>query len=583
MFVPPFRDPLNPNLDPAIIAGIGLIGGRAMFDLTRAGLTGISTGVTYDMWWNGGNRNVPVRHNIIGLLTEAASVDIASPLFLRRSELASPLGRPEYGPSNQFPAPWPGGWWRLRDINDYQFQFGKSLIGTLSREPATWLRNASEAASRALARGRGEGVRSWLIPSDNRDLDAVARLVDVLLRSGVEIERVTSEVMADGRRYPAGSLLIRRDQPYGAHVKDLFEIQDYPEGAPPYDVSGWTLPMLLGVRRVEVFSEIETSSEAVGSARDGVEGFSGDPRVTTSDQFSIADSGAWTRLTKRAAAGKTTYLTTEGSNAGIFVADYAESDHEDEGAQSVRVVRRLPRIGIYSPWSGNMDEGWMRFVFDRSEIPFVSVKNEQLRAGHLGDFLDVSVVAGVCQRQLDFGRPEGSVPAEFVGGLNPEGTVAIEEFVRGGGKLVTVGNSSQWAIDVFGLPLVDVTREAKGRAFSCPGSVVRCVPAKPDDTMLVGLPPSVPVFFSRSSAWRTDGAGKGRDDGIELRMTPLLNYGRAPVLLSGWIKQPDTIAGRHAWVQARYGRGKIQLFAFRPQYRGWSQAAFSLLFRSIYL
>ncbi len=70
-FVPPFRDPLNPNLDPAVISGIDAIGSRALLDLTRAGLSGVSTGVSYDMWWNGGNRNVPVRHNIIGLLTEA--------------------------------------------------------------------------------------------------------------------------------------------------------------------------------------------------------------------------------------------------------------------------------------------------------------------------------------------------------------------------------------------------------------------------------------------------------------------------------------------------------------------------------
>ncbi|MDF1801125.1 MAG: M14 family zinc carboxypeptidase, partial [Planctomycetota bacterium] len=64
-FVPPFRDPLNPNLDPGVITGIDALGSRALWDLTRAGLTGISTGVSYDMWWNGGNRNVPVRHNII--------------------------------------------------------------------------------------------------------------------------------------------------------------------------------------------------------------------------------------------------------------------------------------------------------------------------------------------------------------------------------------------------------------------------------------------------------------------------------------------------------------------------------------
>ena len=104
-FVPPFRDPLNPNLDPGIISGIGQLGTRAMFDMTREGFTGVSSGVTYDMWWNGGNRNVPVRHNIIGLLTEAASVNLASPVFLPRSQLSAPRGVDQYAPSNRFPNP----------------------------------------------------------------------------------------------------------------------------------------------------------------------------------------------------------------------------------------------------------------------------------------------------------------------------------------------------------------------------------------------------------------------------------------------------------------------------------------------
>ena len=579
LFVPPFRDPLNPNLDPAIIAGIGVIGGRAMFDLTRAGLSGISTGVTYDMWWNGGNRNVPVRHNIVGLLTEAASVDIATPIFLKRNELSSPVGQAHYGPSNQFPSPWPGGWWRLKDINEYQFQFGKSLIGTLSREPQTWLQSASEAALRAIDKGRRDGVKGWLIPSDNRDPDAVRRLVDVLIRSGVEIERIESEVLADGRRYPAGSLLIWRDQPYGAHVKDLFEIQRYPEGAPPYDVSGWTLPMLLGVRRVEVMERPTIETRRMETAREAVRGFAGDRRPETEDQFSIWSSSAWTRLTRRASKDAASYLILEGANSGVFVSELGDAKEA-----RVKAIRSLPRVGIYSPWSGSMDEGWMRYAFDSAEIPFVSVKNEQIRAGRLADFIDVLVVSSLSARSLNDGRTFGSVPEEFTGGLAPEGAVAVEEFVRAGGKLVTVGSSSQWAIELFGLPVKDVTREATNRGFSCPGSVVRCAPSLGQKSLTLGLPPSLAVFFSRSSAWRIDSGGlrKGSDP-VKKNVEAVLNYSRTPVLLSGWMKQPEVIAGRHAWLKANYGEGTIHLFGFRPQYRGWSQAATSLLFRSIFL
>ena len=148
LFVPPYRDPLNPNLDPGVISGIDALGSRALWDLTRTGFTGVSTGVSYDMWWNGGNRNVPVRHNIIGLLTEAASVNIASPIFLEHGSLRAPGDLDGYAPSNRFPDPWPGGWWRLSDIIRYERAFGESLIGSLSRDREALLDNALAAAER---------------------------------------------------------------------------------------------------------------------------------------------------------------------------------------------------------------------------------------------------------------------------------------------------------------------------------------------------------------------------------------------------------------------------------------------------
>ena len=171
MFVPPFRDPLNPNLDPVVMAGIGSIGARALLDLTREGFTGISTGVSYDMWWNGGNRNVPVRHNIIGLLTEAASANLASPVWLPRSRLRGPSGLDGYRPSNQFPSPWPGGWWRIRDIIDYEMGFGRSLLRSVSaRAEDVWLKSAMDVAERVIAKGAEGSPRAWLIPSDNPDI-----------------------------------------------------------------------------------------------------------------------------------------------------------------------------------------------------------------------------------------------------------------------------------------------------------------------------------------------------------------------------------------------------------------------------
>ena len=572
LFVPPFRDPLNPNLDPSIITGIDILGTRALFDLTRAGFTGVSSGVSYDMWWNGGNRNVPVRHNIIGLLTEAASAKLASPIFLEKSKLSAPGDLDHYAPSNRFPNPWPGGWWRIRDIIDYELAFADSLLASAARERELWLSNALEASKRALKEGAEEPPLAWVLPSTNRDPFAVERLTDTLIRGGVEVHVAEAEVSADGRSWPAGSIVILREQPYGAHVKDLFEVQRYPEGKAPYDVAGWTLPILLGVHRVELMTLPEGELREVATAADAVAGFAGDPRATEG-AIASADSGAWSEILRldKEAAGRS--FVTSGERAGLVVSDARD------GEESV-TLSSGSRVGVYSPWRGSMDEGWMRYVLDTFGVEYRSVKNEMLRAGSIDDFLDVLVIPSISGGQLDDGRSPGSVAPRYTLGLDPEGAVAVEEFVREGGTLITVGSSSQWAIDLFELPLVDVTRGDDAGEFSCPGSLLRTIPE--ESPITAGLPSSIGVFFSRSSAWRAMTAGEREEARRgEAELSTLLSYAPSRLLLSGYCKEPETIEGRAAWVQASHGEGEVHLFGFRPQYRGWSQATFPLLFRAI--
>lgn len=582
-FVPPFKDPLNPNLDPAIITAIDALGSRALMDMTRKGLSGISTGVTYDMWWNGGNRNVPVRHNIIGLLTEASSINIGTPIWRPLDALSQPRGLSSYSPSHRFPWPWPGGWWRLRDIIDYELAFGESLLGSLSREPQHWMRNAAETAQRNIERVRQQGTLAWLIPSDNADVGAARRLADLLLASGVEMEVASTPVRADGRTYPTGSLVIRTNQPYATHVKDLFEIQRYPDGDPPYDVAGWTLPLLFGLRRVEVRHELTVETIPVENAAQAVAAFYADmgiPEEISDPIWDPRDGGTWARVFERLKGGlPVSYIgpfestdTEDYWMIGKFVPAPADSLDWANWPQDLK----LPRIGLYAPWSGLMDEGWMRWVLDTWGVPYVRVRNEMLRSGSLQDFLDVLILPSLSDRQLDAGRLPGSVPEPFAGGLDPEGAIAVEEFVRAGGNLIAIDRAGEWAVDLFQLPLINSVAQAED--FYCPGSVVRTLPERAELT--VGLPASLPVFFSHSRAWSL------REDVVEQEgweIQTLLRYAPTRTLLSGYIREPEAIAGHPAWLQVNYQAGHIHLFGFRPQYRGWSQAAFATLFRAILL
>ena len=177
------------------------------------------------------------------------------------------------------------------------------------------------------------------------------------------------------------------------------------------------------------------------------------------------------------------------------------------------------------------------------------------------------------------------MPEEFARGLLPEGAVAIEEFVRAGGTLLAIEGAAAWAVELFDLPLVDVTRGAEAGEFSCPGSILRAVPqTSPAAARYTqGLPDTLAVFFERSSAWRpaTREERAGRPDRPE--PLTLLAFPSSPILLSGWIREEQRIAGRAAWVRAAHGAGAVHLYAFSPHYRSWTQQTFALLLRALLL
>src|SRR6266498_2619300 len=128
LFVPPFQDPVNPNLDPAIVAGINLVGAQMAAALYDAGMTGIAHQQTYDLWWHGGFRSTPTRHNMIGILTEAASTRLGSPITLPLDSVRQP------GRGVNYAAPWPGGTWHLGDIVRYELITSEALVRLAARD-----------------------------------------------------------------------------------------------------------------------------------------------------------------------------------------------------------------------------------------------------------------------------------------------------------------------------------------------------------------------------------------------------------------------------------------------------------------
>jgi hypothetical protein len=268
LFVPPFTDPWEPNVDPALTAAVTALGTHVASRLTTAGRTGIVTGALFDAWTPA--RAYPHTHGGVRILSETASARLASPIEVKAQELR---GRgSEYDPrtpSANFPAPWPGGRWRLADVVETQLQASLAILDHAAHNREHWLRTALAVNRRAVAR---RDPFAFVIPAEQRDPSAARRLVTVLQTGEVEIERARAPFEAGGRRHPTGTLVVRLQQPASGFAKTLLEPQRYPERReyaggpprPPYDVTAHTLPLLLGVEVEAVAAPFEAELEPAG-------------------------------------------------------------------------------------------------------------------------------------------------------------------------------------------------------------------------------------------------------------------------------------------------------------------------------
>ncbi|HSN68022.1 MAG TPA: M14 metallopeptidase family protein, partial [Thermoanaerobaculia bacterium] len=243
MFIPPFADPVDPDVDPLIWREINLIGSTMALRLEQERKAGVIYGYSFDAYWLGGTRNTGWWKNVTGLLLETASARLASPIELDPSELrGGAKGLSEYQAQVNHPNPWKGGVWRMRDIMDYERIASDALheVAADRREDFLWNIARRAQASIALAKPR----EAFLIPRSQRDQASARRLALLMADHGVEVVRADT-----------GDYWIPLAQPFGRFVREILEPQRYPEVRPtaegdilrPYDVATWTLPLMMGV------------------------------------------------------------------------------------------------------------------------------------------------------------------------------------------------------------------------------------------------------------------------------------------------------------------------------------------------
>jgi len=604
-FVPPNYDPIDPNYDPLIWRTAGLLGHAMALRMEQDGRSGVVQNAMYDYYWPGYEDSAPLGHNTVCLLTEVASARVASPITVAASELqGTPRGLPEYRAQINFPNPWPGGLWRLRDIVDYDLSAAYGLLNAVARFREEIVGNFYTMARRTVERGREGGPFAFLIPPEQHDPHAAAKLKSLLIDASVELHRANTSFTADGRSYPAGTDVVLMGQPFAAYAKTLLERQNYPVRRPapgvaaerPYDVAGWTLPYQMGVEvttvekpfDVQPFTRIEHASiepaHVTGPARPGhyiIDARGNGGSIAINRLLTAGIKPSFTRdghvVVPYSAAGAA-QVARVASELGLGVT--AVKGKPPEGLVPIGRAR----VGLYKPWVENIDEGWTRWLLEQYEFPYVNIHDDEVRQGNLRAHFDTIILPDAPPERLMSGHPPGALPEQYTGGLADEGVDALRQFVEAGGTLVALDSAGALVANILRLPIRDVAQAAGPAEFFCPGSIVG-LELDASNPLAFGMQPKTAAFFSYSAAYEvapsasTEGhAGPAQSPAIEV----VGRYPSRDVLLSGWLEGERVIAGRAAVLNARVGLGRAILLGFRAQHRGQAHATFRLLFNAIH-
>jgi hypothetical protein len=632
IFVPPFRNPINPNVDPIIWAENGVLGFAVFTALHEAGLEGITYDQFFTSWWRGGFLMEAWWHNIVGLLTEVASTRMATSTEQEKAKLGEPpkgeapssqeyldelekdpqkpLPAPrDVMPRNNYPRPWLGGRWSLRDVIDYELVATYALLEAVANNRVSLIQNQVKMGKNAVAAGAKGDPYAYLFPPEQHDPGALFHLLEVLQFAGVEIDRAEATFTANEKEYPAGTYVIRMAQPFRAFAKDLLEIQKHPDPAKmpagamadrPYDVTGWTLPLQMGVKAVEVKEPFEANLarvEKIPAPAGQLRAAEGAVRVygylirpepnskalATNRLLKAGADVAW--LTEPVEVRGESYPVGTILVRGRDAAAQVESLTTELGLTATaselalltpRLQLGVPRVGLYQPWTASMDEGWTRWLLEQYEFPYTTLHNADLKAGKLGEKFDVIVFPGDRDKKdILEGNKRKWTPEEYKGGIGEEGLEALREFVRGGGTLVLLDESAELALESWAVPVKNILKGVERAEFLCPGSLLR-IHVDPRHPVAYGMPEEATAVFIDSPAFDLAPGFSYTDVKVIAR------YPSTDPLQSGWIRGPKHLHDRIAAAEVRYEKGRIVLLGFRVQFRAQPHNTFKLFFNALH-
>jgi hypothetical protein len=636
IWLPPFSEPVGIDAPFIMSREVNMIGMAIAKSLEERGQVGAThMGTAFDAWYPGYIDYAPNFKNIAAFWTETALFQYATPHDYTIGDF--PANMRDLRPQSLYSSPWPPGTWRLRDAVDYMETASLSVIEFASKYKESLLFDRYLSGRDQIALGRKKAPYAYVIPQQQRDPVAAVEMLRRIAFGGVRVSRLTAPVAIGAETFPTGTWVIPTDQEFAAMAREVLDVQAYPDlrqypGGPPerpYDAAGWSLPLQMGVRVIAAAAPLTAETRAklkvIGALPEpkvkpttyeaalqtdaapfdslpGV-GFNTEPastailpipgHVTGSGSVLIVDpaqNNAFKAINRAWKEGATVQATAGASGSPIrYSLRGLSTATQDELVQSLslqaeradaapgRAVRQ-PRIGLYQPWNGSMDEGWSRWVLEQYGFSPIAVHPEDFKSP-LGQKIDVLIIADdarvpVAGAPAGRGGRGGTPPAvrpEYAYQLTAGDLQGFDQFVRGGGTLVCLSNASTFAIQQFKLPVRNVVAGLRPEEFFLRGSIVE-VTIDPTHPVMAGMPDKAAVFVDGSPVFEPQDGFTG---------TVLARYQESgSPLLSGYLIGEKYLQGKAAALDVPLDAGHVVLLGFRPEWRGQPFGTFRVLFNA---
>lgn len=577
--------PYNAWVDPMLTNEWQELGWNNIAQMQAFGMPGVFTHGDFDTWSPGYLMFLAAMHNGISRLYETFGNGGAD--TEKRILTPEDYSRTWY---RQNP-PLPTVTWSQRDNNNYEETALLTTISYFSHNTRHFLEDYYLKSKHSIQKPQFEGPAAYVITNDAEHSNRVEELLTSLKRQHIEIHELTSDatvpVPAEKRgdkpketTFPAGSIVVRMDQPYARAADALLDKQFWAPDDPqkhPYDDTGWSFSALfnLKVARVTDPAVLKASMKLVDDPSSVAGLLSGSGSVTVVPNHSQTTllalvyklKGASIRATEKPfdVAGQTI-------PAGSLVITGADSSQLASALKSLALdatslsaapsvpshAVTAPRIAVMHTWLATQTEGWWRYAFETAGVPFdyistqTAAKTDDLRAKY--DVIVFAPVGGGGSSSILNGMPMWSNPMPWqksdltpnlVGsldstddirpGLGYDGLAHLKSFLEKGGLLITCEDTAQFAIDMGLAPGVSAASGGEARVV---GTVLNSVFVARDNPVAFGYGETLPVMSANGMTFNVSNTLGGR--GGRTLMDP---YAERPTG-RGTVEDGDTPQGR---------------------------------------